>query len=400
MHPAAKQLNAIIAELNDRFLQRRETIEAVVYALLAKQHAFILGPPGTAKSELIRALVQRIINATYFETSLSRTRPDAAVLGPYNLPELRDKGEYRRKMAGFLPTVNLAMLDEIGKMSPILGHDLLSVLNERVVHEVNGGRSAHPCPLYTAFTASNELFTDDSDDAAALWDRLLVRTTVDYLEETSDFVALLQMGDAGPPKETIEWTMLADAIDNDVPMIGLDQSAIDAIVKLRLALAQKGIRPSDRRWRASVRVLQASAFLAGRNQVTDDDLAALRFTLWDTVEEIREVERTATSIANPLIEKLNEFTDQLTELAQGIKVREGKAMQDRAAYATEAGGKLKAINTSLDKLVQECKQQNRSTTRVEAVMDKAAAVHKEVYIKMLDMEEHTIPDLRARRRGL
>lgn len=390
MHPVATALNNISAELNTQFLQRRDTIEAAILALLSKQHAFILGPPGTAKSELIRALVQRILNASYYETTLSRTRPDAAVLGPYNLPELRDKGEYKRKMDGFLPTVNLAMLDEIGKMSPILGHDLLSVLNERIIHEVNGGRSAHPVPLYTCWTASNELFTDDSEDAAALWDRLLVRCTVDYLEETSDFVKLLQLQPA-PIKATVEWATLADAIDNDVPTITLDRSAIDAIVKLRKALDDHGIRPSDRRWRQSVRVLQASAFLNGRSDVTDDDLAALRFTLWDNAEQIHTVERTATSIANPLVEKLNTYRDQLAEISSGVKAREGKAMEERANYAIDANKKLKTIGSDLARLEQECKQQGRSTTRVDVVMDQRQQVQTDVYVKMLDMDPARLP---------
>lgn len=390
MHPVAKALRAIMDELNGEFFQRRDTIEACVLALLAGEHAFILGPPGTAKSQLIRALVKRIINATYFEAILSRTRPEAAILGPHNLPELRDKGEYKRKMDGFLPTVDLAMLDEIGKMSPILGHDLLAVLNERIIHEVNGGRSQHDVPLSTCWTASNELFTDDSDDAAALWDRLLVRCTVDYLEETSDFVALLKLTPM-PVINTVEWPDLKAAIDDEVPNIGLDQSAIDAIVKLRKALHDEGIRPSDRRWRASVKVLQASAFLNGRSQVTDDDLGALRFTLWDTAEQIHKVERAATSIANPMMEKLAEFTDLLNELASGIKTREGKAQQERAEYAIEVNKKLKTIRSSVDKLEQECKQQNRSTTRVEAVQDRAKQLSRDVYVKLLDMPENNLP---------
>ena len=390
MHPVAKSLNNIAAELNSQFLQRRDTIEACVLALLAGEHGFILGPPGTAKSELIRALVERVIGANYFETLLSRTRPEAAVLGPYNLPQLREKGDYRRKTDGFLPTADIAMLDEVGKMSPILGHDLLAILNERVLHEVNGARSAHPVPLSTCFTASNEMLTNDSEDAAALWDRLLVRCIVDYLQETSDFVKLLTLKPA-PITATVEWVDLKDAIANEVPHIGLDRSAIDAMVKLKKQLLDSGIAPSDRRWRWSTKVLKSAAFLAGRDVVTDDDLGALRFTLWDTVEQIQPVERAATSVANPMVEKLNKYKDQLTELNTGIKKRDGKAMDEKSNYAIEVNSKLKTIRGDLDNLVQDCKKQGRATTRVEAVIDTVNQVQREVWVKLLDMDPNHLP---------
>ena len=42
---------------------------------------------------------------------------------------------------------------------------------------------------------------------------------------------------------------------------------LDAMVKLRTALRQRGLICSDRRWRQSVRLLQAGAYLDGRDQV-------------------------------------------------------------------------------------------------------------------------------------
>ncbi len=390
MHPVAKALHEIAAELNIQFIARRDMVEACLLALLAKEHLFALSTPGNAKTELVTNLMSRLIGAVTFETSLSRTRPEAAVLGPYNLPELRDKGDYRRKTNGFLPTANVAMIDEIGKMSPILGHDLLPIMNERKLHEVNGARSAHPVPLYTAFCPSNELITDEGDDQAALWDRLLVRCVVEEIRETSDFVKLLTLPQY-PITATVQWAELAAVVDNEVPAIGLDQSAIDAMVKLRKALNDKGIYPSPRRWKKSVRVLQASAFLNGRSDVTDDDLAALRFTLWDNAEQIHEVERAATSIANPLVEKLNTYRDQLSEIGSGIKKREGKAMEERAAYAIDANKKLKTIQSDLAKLEQECKQQGRATARIDVVRDSASQIQVDVYVKMLDMDANRLP---------
>jgi MoxR-like ATPase len=78
--------------------------DELLIATLAKHHTFILGLPGTGKSDMIREIVSRFVGASYCENLLSKTRPDAAILGPYNLPELRDKGDFHRKINGFLPT--------------------------------------------------------------------------------------------------------------------------------------------------------------------------------------------------------------------------------------------------------------------------------------------------------
>ena len=161
-------LHAIQSELNSSFFERTAVIEGMLLAVLAKEHCFILGPPGTAKSALTRAFFDRFTGGQYFEAILSKTRPAEAILGPFDIPELRDHGHLFRKINNFLPTANFAMLDEVGKMSPTLGHDLLAVVLERRLHQVNGGRSWVDVPLYTFIGGSNELPTEESDDASAL----------------------------------------------------------------------------------------------------------------------------------------------------------------------------------------------------------------------------------------
>lgn len=356
MHHIAQALNSIRQELSAFYLEREEAIEAMLLALVAGEHAFILGPPGTAKSQLVRALVRAVMGARYFEILLSKTRPAEAVLGPLNIKEFRENGNYYLKRAGFASQVELAMLDEVGKMSPVLGHDLLALLNERVYHEVNGNRSVHPAPLSTAFCPSNEMITQESDDAAALWDRLLVRVTVDYMQDKANFARLLT-NTGGQVTTTIDWDDLHKVITDEVPNIPLSDDALKGMVKLRQEFARQHMYPSDRRWRASVKVLQASAFLAGRDEVAEDDLAALRFTLWDTAEQIESVRRLCMSAANPFVEPLMEIRDAINEIAAGISQRENdtdpSSQGGRLAYGKEANQKLGKARDRLDMLLLE-----------------------------------------------
>jgi MoxR-like ATPase len=391
MHPVAQALRQIMVEQEAMFFERRQAIEAAVLAVLSKEHLFLLGLPGTAKSMLIRDLVSRFIEALYFEVLMSRTRPDATVLGPFNLPALREHGDFHRKTKGFLPDVNFANIEEIGKMGPTMGHDILGILNERIYHEVNGGRSTRPVPLYTAFTSSNEMIVAESDESAALWDRLLVRWIVDYIQESSNFASFLAdlPGDHAT-RTTIPFVDLADAIDNEVPKIILPRATIDTIIRLRGELRQKEIVVSDRRWRQSVRVLQASAFLNGRSQVEDDDIAVLRYTLWDSVEQLSTVERITLSVSNPTAEKVIEIMDTVRQINKGIADRVGTSLEARASYGTEVNGKIKVMASELGKLRQDALTVGRSTTKIDEAVEALNAAKNNIYINLLDIDPSVV----------
>lgn len=393
MHTVATNLRKIIDEVSAEYLERRSVVEAIMMAILAKEHAFILGPPGTAKSALVRDIIGRIVGAEYFEVLLSKQRPDAAVLGPYDLPLLREQGTFKRKDAGFLTTCHFAMLDEIGKSSPTLGHDLLAALNERLKHEVNGHRSAHKIPLHSVITASNELIVQESEDAAALWDRLLVRVTVDYIQEPGNFAVLLQSAvnqrKAAKPT-TVDFADLTEVIHDDVPGIDVPVGTIETVLKLRDDLRAAEIIPSDRRWRQSVRLLQASAFINGRSQVEDDDLHVLRYALWDGPEQINPVERMTLSLSNPVAEKCLRILDDAEQVAAGIRDRKGQSLEARAGYGTEANGKVKVLVSEANQLKQDSLAAGRSTTKIDEVLDRLAAVRRSVYVDCLDMDPSTI----------
>ncbi|HTU02008.1 MAG TPA: AAA family ATPase, partial [Candidatus Sulfotelmatobacter sp.] len=67
-HPQLQQLRSDLAA---RFPERREVIDGALSAVLAGEHVLLLGPPGTAKSALVRAIAQAF-GGRYFERLLTK----------------------------------------------------------------------------------------------------------------------------------------------------------------------------------------------------------------------------------------------------------------------------------------------------------------------------------------
>ena len=392
------ELNQLQTELNTVFPERQDAIEATLLAILSKEHVFLVGPPGTAKSLLITTVIKAITNgATYFKCAMSKTRSAESVLGPLDIKLFRDQGIQKRNDKGYLTDVNFAMVDEIGKMSPILGHDMLAAFNEREKHEVDtNGNSVHPIPLYSAFAASNEMLTDESDDAAALWDRILYRVVVDYLKDNKAFASMLQATSMAVT-QAIDWPTLKDAIDNEVPQVSIDKDAMKGLLKLRGELKKDKIYPSDRRWKASLRALQARAYLSGRDTIFEEDLAALRFTLWDTLPQIEKIERLTVAASNPFVDRVLNARQTIQEIAQGITDRKDKAIPEKASYAKEANGKLATVRADLDKLLDDAK--GRHIPKFKEVSDLHRDTLKNMYLVCFEQDEATAESVIAPKLG-
>ena len=112
------------------FIGKDEIIRLMCIAVVAGEHCVLLGPPGTAKSALIRTLSQ-LLQANYFEYLLTRFTEPNEIFGPIDIQAFRE-GAYRRRMEGMLPEAEIVFLDEVFKANSAILNSLLSVLNERV----------------------------------------------------------------------------------------------------------------------------------------------------------------------------------------------------------------------------------------------------------------------------
>ncbi|MEU4807422.1 AAA family ATPase [Actinosynnema sp. NPDC023587] len=382
----AERLQQIVGELGGQFYEREEVIRALVVAVLAGQHALVLGPPGTAKSQLARELTSRISDARYWEVLLSKFTDPKKLFGPVDVGAL-SRGEYRQVFEGRATQCEIAFVDEIFKCSSAALNEMLAFLNERTYHPEAGGDPIE-CPLISAITASNEL--PNGEDLAAIYDRLLVRVEVGYLADPSNFAALVRSAvdtKAATTRTTVTLEELRQAVEVDVPAVAVPDAVVDAICTLRVALRRAELVTSDRRWRQAVRLLQASAWLDGRDEVADTDLAILTTVLWDSPTQRPTVEREVLTLVSPDAKEALDLEDAVNELETELDAKAGQSREKLNEWAIkEANKKLARAGKRLTKMREEAVAAGRPTATVDRVIARQKAVHARVLVEALGVD--------------
>jgi MoxR-like ATPase len=82
-----KQINQLRANLMAQFPECKDVIDGSLAAVLAGEHVLLIGPPGTAKSALVRCLAQ-VFGGIYFERLLTKFRAPEELFGPISLQAL------------------------------------------------------------------------------------------------------------------------------------------------------------------------------------------------------------------------------------------------------------------------------------------------------------------------
>jgi MoxR-like ATPase len=269
----------VIEPLKQRFVGRDEVIDLIALAVVAGEHLFLYGPPGTAKSALIRQFAGAV-RGRYFEYMLTRFSEPNEIFGPIDIARLRE-GTVVTVTTGMLPEAEFVFLDELFNANSAILNNLLTVLNERVYRR---GAETHRLPLLSLFSASNHLPEDES--LRALFDRFLLRCHVENLKRDA-VPRLLAAGWALETAAAIESTVSADDLADlatrvsKVDLAGVIDSYMDVVFKVR----DLGVAFSDRRAVKVMKLLAASALLCGRERAAPSDLWVLRY-VWDRQEQI------------------------------------------------------------------------------------------------------------------
>jgi MoxR-like ATPase len=155
--PVDRLRREVVDPLKARFVDRDEIVDLIALAVTAGEHLLLHGPPGTAKSALIRQFAGAV-RGEYFEYLLTRFSEPNEVFGPIDLVRLRE-GTVATVTTGMLPEAEFIFLDELFNANSAILNNLLTVLNERIYRR---GSEIHKLPLLSLFAASNHLPEDES----------------------------------------------------------------------------------------------------------------------------------------------------------------------------------------------------------------------------------------------
>src|SRR5438067_1376035 len=166
-----KKINRFRQSLGRFFVAKQEIIDLMVIAAVAQEPLLLVGPPGTAKSDLVLKFKDALglAEGDYFEYMLTRFTEPSEIIGAIDIKELRD-GKYIRRKEGKLPTAKLAFLDEIFKSNSAILNILLTIINERKFYQEGKPEAV---PLRVMFAATNEV--PEQGELAALKDRFVLK---------------------------------------------------------------------------------------------------------------------------------------------------------------------------------------------------------------------------------
>lgn len=191
--PVLKRLHAVEKKLRDKFYGMDDAVRALVLAAACGEPLLLVGPPGTAKSLLIREFC-RLLGlrvpfskkaeskalhpaGDYFEYLLTPFTEPGELFGALRVSDLIEKSEYTRLDSGMLQKAKVVYLDEVFNASSAILNTLLAVMNEGGFHDYGNPVTVQ---VKCFFGASNSLKL--TQELRAFADRFVLRHWVENTE--------------------------------------------------------------------------------------------------------------------------------------------------------------------------------------------------------------------------
>ena len=426
------KMNAVIAEVSGTLAERGELVHTIALALLTRKNLFVLGEPGQAKSQAIDTFRSHIVGAKQFDILMSKGidqeqlfgRLDLASIIPGNVSNSRLKNDpkyeamrvemknlmdtaatdqdyvqlaqiqsnmlrYRNALAlynqgnpeilteGKIPDSHICFLDELFKANDGVLNSLLKALNERKY--TNEGVTM-TIPVVSFFSASNEIpnFNNPEEKCLrALYDRFdfkVCTSNVHDMENRMKILVAKRNGNSDAMTATITLQEL-EQMQAEVKAVKVPAS-IDVIAdNILCELRRKDITVSDRTFFNYAPVVQAQAWLAGRDTVEPADLKALVNYLWNKPEERAVISEVIDKlVTNPLGDKLDAY------LAKAYKLRDefNRAFDKNKGLLDFRSG-LVDVYEGLLTLRRDLNESDPAITTINSTVDKVETLSKEIH---------------------
>jgi len=279
--------------LNNGLVGKEKVMKLGLLSILSGENMILVGPPGTAKSEISRRLREILADTdseTYFEYLFTKFTTPEEIFGPLSIKQLQND-KFERNTEGYMPSSRIVFLDEIFKANSSILNTLLTILNERVFHN---GLKREKTPLISLIGASNEL-PFENDELTALYDRFLIRAVVGYVSDDEIEMLLdIKETDMEIPAEIKFTESDLNEIRNESEKVRVTSGIKKTIMQIRqdynkIFAEDNHEIISDRKLVKMVKLLKISAYLNGRDKVDFSDLMLLINCLWNNPENIEKV---------------------------------------------------------------------------------------------------------------
>jgi len=189
------RLQAGETNVSNHFAGRGEAIRMSMAGLVSGIPILLMGPPGTAKSAIVRQIARQfgVTDENYFEYLLTNHTMPEEVFGGIDFEALTRDHKFKRNTKGKLPRAEIAFLDEVFRGGSHILNTLLTIINER---QYDCGDGPKDVPLLGLIGASN--FGPAEEALEAFFDRFPIRVWVRPLLEGGQFPAQQWTKATGP----------------------------------------------------------------------------------------------------------------------------------------------------------------------------------------------------------
>ena len=301
----------------DRFVIGHETVKAgLILGLISREHIYIEGPPGMAKT-MLAEIVSQASNLEFYLYQFHRDTRLAELVGDVVIRREQEDGggelilQSIRK--GGVLTAEICVLDDISRSPGEALNVLLRILNERQFQ-------TEPIPLLTAIATSNptvdEYYNEPLDPANL--DRftiqirsagLIQENQWEQVQQVIDLYATPEFGDQIQPEAILNRSVFDKAYEilHTVAVPDLvKRCLIDLLSRFvnQFKLDHTNSLITDRSFLVkTIKVLKAQALLEGRIEVAPEDLNILSFMTTFRVPE--EVNRSMPALVAETIQRVS-----------------------------------------------------------------------------------------------
>jgi MoxR-like ATPase len=364
------KLQTFRAALNASFLERTDVIDGLLASVITQQNAFLFGKPGTGKSELVRAVSNGFNGSKFFGYLLSPTTDPSELFGPVAVSKLL-KDEYTRDVTGYLPTANIAFLDELFRGSSAVLNSLLTILNERTF---NNGKDLLKTPIQSIVAATNSFPQEES--LQAFCDRFLFRPTVETLSKPTSKRLIDQwtLGFQQRPEINSDLTY-EDLItlQKEAKLIQIDEEFLDRFGQVIELLGSRGISISDRRRVQILRFMRGWALVQGDDTLYAEhlhrSLVHIVYETTDDISVIKEVLLQAIPTAEKQISDIRRAYNAILTEYHGVHSADSKNIGDLnrvVGKLRKQHNDMQVLNTKLEEILDSGSYRISAATRREA----------------------------------